>query len=125
MLKILTEKLKQKKAEKQELKLKKEHAKPQFTLGNLYVGEIVLYKKREDIGFGKVDHYYNEVKKFAVFTKTGYNEYRHIKSGQKLYDMCSSFAVTGDYAVYNVIPLSCNLAFCLVINRIPIQIKSI
>ena len=101
MLKNLTEKLKQKKIEIQEIKLEKKHAKPQFSLGNLYVGEIVLHKNYKPAGFGIVDHYYKIEKKFAVFTEIGYRKYCHIKSNQKLYDMCSSYSIIGDYAVHN------------------------
>ena len=95
MLKKLLEQLKQKKIEK-------ENNRPQFKLGNLYVGEIVLYTDREDIGFGTRYDHYNIVKKFAIFTEAGYNKYCHIKSGQMLYEMGSYKSVVGDYAVHNV-----------------------
>ena len=95
MLKKLLEQLKQKKIEK-------ENNRPQFKLGNLYVGEIVLYTDREDIGFGTRYDHYNIVKKFAIFTESGYNKYCHIKSGQILYEMGSYKSVVGDYAVHNV-----------------------
>ena len=101
MIKNLTEKLKQKKFERQEAKLEKKNTKPQYSLGDLYVGEIVLHKNYKPAGFGIVDHYYRIEKKFAIFTETGYNEYCHIKSNQKLYDMCSSCSIIGDYAVHN------------------------
>lgn len=95
MLKKLYEQLKQKKVDKQ-------NNKPRFKLGDLYVGEIVLYTDREDIGFGTRYDHYNIVKKFAIFTETGYKKYCHIKSGQTLYEMGCYKSIVGDYAVHNV-----------------------
>ena len=46
MLKKLLENLKQIKQEKHEIKLEKQRNKPELTLGELYVGEIVLQHKR-------------------------------------------------------------------------------
>lgn len=95
MLNILREKLKQKNMEKL-------NNKPKFKLGDLYVGEIVLYTAREDIGFGTRYDHYNIVKNFAIFTETGYKKYCHIKSGQTLYEMGCYKSIVGDYAVHNV-----------------------
>ncbi len=69
MLKKLIEKLKQRKEEKEAIKLEKIMNKPEFRLCDLHVGEIVLYKKRKDIGLGKIDHYYEEVKNLHFFMK--------------------------------------------------------
>lgn len=102
MLKKLLENLKQRKQEKLEIKLEKQRNKPEFTLGELYVGEIVLQKKRQAGGLGITDHYYKIVKAFAIFTETEYNRYVHIKSNQELYALTHHKAIVGDYAVNNV-----------------------
>jgi len=62
MIKKLFEKHKQKKVEKQ-------NNKPTFKLSDLYVGEIVFYKSRKNVGFGIVDHHYKIVKHFAFLPK--------------------------------------------------------
>mgnify|MGYP003299782288 CR=1 FL=1 len=54
MLKNFIKKLKQKKFEKI-------INKPEFKIGDLLVGEIVLYKKCEKVASGKYDHHYQEV----------------------------------------------------------------
>ena len=102
MLKKLIEQIKQKKLENKAIKLEKLRNKPEFTLGDLYVGEIVLQKKRRAAGLGITDHYYKIVKAFAIFTETEYNRYVHIKSNQELYNLTSYKAIVGDYAVNNV-----------------------
>ncbi len=76
--------------------------KPEFKLGDLLVGEIVLYKKCEKVGPGKYDHHYREVKKFAFFYETNSHEYCHIISGQKLTKMGDYNSIIGDYAVHNI-----------------------
>ena len=80
--------------------------KPSFKLGDLYVGEIVLYKNRKSAGLGKVDHYYEEIKKFAFFYEIGYNKYRHIISGQELFELGSHNSIIGDYAVHKIRPFN-------------------
>jgi len=95
MLKKLIEKHKQTKAIK-------EYRKPTYKLGDLYIGEIVLYKKCKNVGLGKVDHYYEIVKKFAFLIETGYQKYCHIKSGQTLIEMGGYHSVEGDFAVHRV-----------------------
>lgn len=102
MLNKLIEKLQQTKQNKEAIKLEKIRNKPQFSLGDLYVGEIVLQKKRQAAGFGITDHYYKIVKAFAIFTETDYQKYLHIKSNQLLYDLTSHKAIVGDYAVNKV-----------------------
>lgn len=106
MLKKLFEMLKQRKEEKEAIKLEKIMNKPEFRLCDLYVGEIVFYKKREDVGLGKVDHHYRKVKKFAFFYEIGYNKYRHIISGQELYELGSYNSIIGDYAVHKIRPFN-------------------
>ena len=95
MFKKLIEKHKQKQYEKT-------MNKPEFKLGDLYVGEIVLYKQCEPIGFGTVNHHYSIAKKFAFLTETGYCKYCHIKSKQILTEMGAYKSIVGDYAVHNV-----------------------
>ena len=73
-----------------------------FKLDELYVGEIVLYKKCEDIGLGEVEHIYREIKKFAFFYECDYKKYRHIISGQELYVLGDYKSIIGDYAVHNL-----------------------
>lgn len=97
MFKKLIEQHKQKKFEKI-------MNKPEFKLGDLLVGEIVLYKKCEKIGPGKFDHHYREVKKFAFFYETNNHDYCHIISGQKLHIMGDYDSIIGDYAVHNIRP---------------------
>lgn len=102
MFKKIFEKYKQTKLENEATKLEKQRNKPEFKLGELYVGEIVLYKKREYTGFGISDYYYNEVKNFAFFTKAGYEKYCHIKSGQMLIKMGAYESIVGDYAINKI-----------------------
>ncbi len=73
-----------------------------FKLDDLYVGEIVLYKKREDVCFGKIDHHYSEIKKHAFFYKCGHQKYRHVISGQELSELGKYGSIVGDYAVHNL-----------------------
>lgn len=101
MLKKLLENLKQRKQEKHEIKLEKQRNKPEFTLGELYVGEIVLYKKSKYIGYGVYNNYFRPVKKVAFFTKH-YSNYTHIKSGQILKEMDSCLSVENDYAIIDI-----------------------
>ena len=95
MLKKLVEKHKQK-------KLEKKLNKPEFKLDDLFVGEIVLYKDRKNIGFGTVDHHYSIAKKFAFLTEFRYCKYCHIKSKQILVEMGAYESIIGDYAVHNI-----------------------
>lgn len=95
MLKKLIEKHKQK-------KFNKTLDKPVFTLSDLRVGEIVLFKKSEYIGFLTDRHYYRITKKVAFLYETEYKKYRHIVSNQDLFEMGSYHSIIGDYAVHNV-----------------------
>ena len=95
MFKKLIEKHKQK-------QLDKTLDKPVFTLGDLCVGEIVLFKKSEYIGFLTDRHYYRIAKKLAFLYETEYKKYRHIVSNQDLFEMGSYHSIIGDYAVHNV-----------------------
>ena len=98
----LIKSIKQRKEEKEAIKLEKIMNKPEFRLCDLYVGEIVFYKKCENVGLGIVDHRYREVKKFAFFYKIDYEKYRHIVSNQELCELGSYNSIIGDYAVLNV-----------------------
>lgn len=100
MLKKLREKLYQKKIEKEAVKLKKQRNKPEFKLGDLYVGEIVLYRKSEYSGNFIYTHYFHPIKKFAFFTKYAF-DYTHIKSNQVLKEIGIT-SIKNDYAVNNV-----------------------
>lgn len=102
MLKKLAEKLNQNKIKKENLKLEKQRNLPKFQLNELYVCEIVLYQQCVPEGHGIVSHYYKEVKKFAIFTKVGYDKYLHMKSKQTLTEMGGTNSVIGDYAVRNI-----------------------
>lgn len=95
MLKKLIEKHKQKQTEKI-------LNKPAFRLCDLYVGEIVFYKKCEKVGTEKYDHHYREVKKFAFLYEIGYGKYRHIVSSQDLCELGGYNSIIGDYAVHKV-----------------------
>ena len=95
MLRKLIEKHKQTKAIKQ-------YRKPTYKLGDLYIGEIVLYKYRENVDFGIIDHHYEMVKKFGFFIKIGYEKYRHIISGQELFEIDGHQSTVGDFTVNRV-----------------------
>jgi len=73
--------------------------KPIFKIGDLFVSEIVLYKKREHIGPGEYLHHYKEIKKLAFFYLCDYDKYRHIISGQDLRELGSYYSSIGDYAI--------------------------
>ncbi len=100
MFKKLIEKHEQKKFEKETVKLEKKRNKPEFQLKDLYVAEIVLYKKSDYVCSGVYDNFYLPVKKIAFFTKH-FSDYIHIKSGQILKEM-DCLSVENDYAVINI-----------------------
>ena len=83
-------------------KTKNAYNKPIYKLGDLYIGEIVLYKYREDVDFGIIDHHYEMVKKFGFFKKIGYEKYRHIISGQELFEIDGHQSTVGDFTVNRV-----------------------
>ena len=95
MLERLIEKYRKKNVAKERRKLK-------YKISDLYIAEIVYYKRCESVGFGKFDHYYDMVKKYAIFTEKGYNKYQHVKSGQILAEMGGYESIVGDYAVHRV-----------------------
>lgn len=76
--------------------------KPKYKLKDLYIAEIDLLKKREMTSLTHWVSYYDEVKKYALFTCCGYNLFKHIKSGQKLIYIDSLSAIEGDYVVNNL-----------------------
>ena len=76
--------------------------KPEFRIGDLYVGEIVMYKNREYVGDGVFEHSYTIVKKYAILIETGYHKYCHIKSGELLTKMGAYDSTIGDYAVHRI-----------------------
>lgn len=95
MLKKLTENLKNRKIEK-------ERNKEQFELNNLYVGEIILFKKSVPVRKGVNNNYYTYVKKVAIFTTDDHKAYKHVKSGQILWEMGKNESIVGDFAVINL-----------------------
>ena len=67
MLKKSIEKYIRKKEEKERIHLEELRNRPEFKLDDLYVGEIVLYKKSKYIGYGVYNNYFRPVKKVAFF----------------------------------------------------------
>ena len=105
----LIEKLKQKKLEKERKaeeenrkRQEKERYKTQYTLDELYVGEIVLFDSQVYEGHDWYTNNYYPVKKYAILIKIDYEEYLHLKSGQKLQKLGGWNAIVGDYTVRNV-----------------------
>ena len=95
MLKKLIERFKEKAEERK-------RNKPEYRIGNLYVGEIVLYKNSEYIGYCTYNHTYKPIKKYAILIERSYGKYKHVKSGQILTEMSCYDSTPGDYAVHNI-----------------------
>ncbi len=78
------------------------YTRPKYRLDELYIGQIVLLKKRKYFNLLTWDSYYTEIKKFAIFTDVHKDMYKHIKSGQKIESLDSIYAIEGDYAINNI-----------------------
>ena len=94
---------KQRKLEEQQKQLKEqERNEPKYMLDKLYVGEIVLFERQAYLGGNVNESFYKPVKKYAIFTKIGYEEYLHLKSGQKLQKLGGWDAIVRDYTVRDI-----------------------
>ena len=85
----------------------KQSLKQRYKIGNLYVGEIVLVKSRENVSLTKWYTRYLPIKKIAVFYKKDDHAYIHIKSGRQLY--CEDdfrYAPVGYYAIRGITPFN-------------------
>jgi len=95
---------KQRKLEEQQKQLKEqERNTPTYTLFQLYVGKIGLYKDCEEREFEN-EWFFYRAKPYAIFIKVGHSKYRHLKSKQELYDIKSYGAIKGDYVAADIKP---------------------
>ena len=94
----------------------------EFMVKDLYAAEIVYFKKQvysskqynpNDKGRPKT----KSIKKFAIFYKSGFNQYTHIKSGQILNDI--EWSPSHDYAIRKIKPLTERLSSHIIFGGIP------
>ena len=91
--------LKKIRAKLQRNKVEKIINEPRFAIKDLYVGDLVLLKKKNHSN-GKTNSFYLDIKKSVIVENAGFVSYTHIKSKQALKEMF--WASVNDYALTNI-----------------------